>query len=156
MNFLKSYVRPHGHGKAEPPAAPAPAMEMGPSGKSSSSFSNLKSTESSRPGTRSVSRPASLYPEGDFRNADFAGVNAIKCAIASEWLHQQQHKMQIYHATPEEGVVLKRAPGEYIACPEFLATRPHGLYEAASALNAKVRQTRRTLVTQRADMAVRW
>ena len=140
MNFLKSYVRPHGHGKAGPPPVAAPPLEMAPSGKSSSSFSNLKSGENSRPGTRSVSRPASLYPEGDFRNADLAGVNAIKCAIASEWLHQQQRKMQIYHGTHEEGVVLKRAPGDYITCPEFLASRPHGFYEAASGLNAKVGQ----------------
>ena len=46
--------------------------------------------------------------------------------------------MQIYHATPEEGVVLKRAPGEFIACPEFLAGRQSGLFEAASGLNSKV------------------
>lgn len=138
MNFLKSYVRPHGQGKAAPPPAAAPPMEMTPSGKTSSTFSHLKSQGNSHAGTRSVSRPASLYPEGDFRNADFAGINAIKCAIASEWLHQQQHKLQIYHATPDEGVVLKKAPGEFIACPEFLAGRKHGLFEAASGLNSRV------------------
>ena len=143
-----SYVRPGGQKKKKgqeknnKTVDAAPAMEMTPSGKSSSTFSHLKgqdnSRPSTRPGTRSVSRPASLFPDGDFRNSDFAGVNAIKCAIASEWLHQQQHKLQIYHGTPEEGVVLKRAPGDFIACPEFLAGRQYGLYEAASALNSKV------------------
>ncbi len=138
MNFLKSYVRPHGQGKAAPPPVAAPPMEMTASGKTSSTYSHLKSQGSSRPGTRPISRPASPYPEGDFRNADFAGVNAVKCAIALEWLHQEQQKLQIYHATPNEGVVLKKALGEFIACPEFLAGRQYGLFEAASGLNSRV------------------
>lgn len=135
MNFLKSYVRPHGQGKARAPPAATP-MEMAASGKSS----HLKIAENSHPGTRSVSRPISLYPDGDFRNTDFTGINVIKCAIASEWLHQQQQKMQIYHATLNEGVVLKRAQGDFISCPEFLTASPLGLHEAASSLNAKVSQ----------------
>ena len=158
MNFLKSYVRPHGQGKAGQPSMAAPPMEMAQSGKTSSSFSNLKSQENSRAGTRPVSRPGSLYPDGDFRNSDNAGVNAIKCAIASEWLHQQQHKMQVYLATPEEGVVLKRAPGEFVACPEFLAGRQHGLYEAASSLNAKVSRGLCIAIWTRSELTwrIRW
>ncbi|KAK5006713.1 hypothetical protein LTR28_006161, partial [Elasticomyces elasticus] len=44
-------------------------------------------------GTPLGSRPASIYPNGDFRNATLGDINEIKCDVMVNWLYSQQMEL---------------------------------------------------------------
>jgi hypothetical protein len=58
--------------------------------------------------------------------------------IMCNWLHQQQVEKMWSTNAEEEGVMLKRAKGDYTCCPEDLRSNPEGFFEAVLNLNVKV------------------
>lgn len=84
------------------------------------------------------SRPTSIYPEGDFRNAAANDILEIKCDVMVNWLHQQQLESMWTNCGVGEGVVLKKIKDRYTACPSDLAETRGDLFDAVRALNVKV------------------
>ena len=91
-------------------------------------------------GSRNSSRPASLYPVGDFRNSTAEEVNDIKCEVMVNWLHSQQEEKLWTSGEEGEGVVLKKSRGMYTCSPADLAEEQAGLFQAIQTLNVKVCQ----------------
>jgi hypothetical protein len=91
-------------------------------------------------GSRNSSRPASLYPVGDFRNSPMEEINDIKCEVMVNWLHSQQEEKLWTSGEEEEGVVLKKSRGMYTCSPADLADEQAGFFQAVQTLNVKVRQ----------------
>lgn len=89
------------------------------------------------PGT--WSRPASLYPAGDFRNSQHEEINEIKCDVMVNWLYQQQMERLWTAGGVDEGVVLKKSRGAYTCCPADITEEPYGLFKAVETLNVRVR-----------------
>ncbi|KAI4124414.1 MAG: hypothetical protein LQ338_004805 [Usnochroma carphineum] len=159
MNALKSYVRPNKSGAKAPPPPPSAPIEMGVS---SSTPSTTQApgiqTAASRSGsaTPKTSRPASLHPSGDFRNQGMEEVNEIKCVVAMNWVYQLQNEYMWNSGSLGEGVVMRKAPRQFIACPPELTSVRGGLFDAAAELNAKLVMTVNTkvinLILQRDDL----
>ncbi|KAI0514471.1 glycosyl transferase family group 2-domain-containing protein [Xylaria bambusicola] len=153
MSFLKSYFAPgkdqnDGEKKKGPGKKPSPITEMtetrleGPAPAPTPNFS--------MPGTpaRSLmgSRPASLYPTGDFRNARESLLD-VKADVMCSWLYQQQLERQ--YATgilPGEGVVLKKGRNNYACCPPQLRDMKYSLYDMAMELNVRCAMTVNTRI----------
>jgi hypothetical protein len=89
-------------------------------------------------GTPRHSRPASLFPEGDFRNSAIDEIIDIKCDVMVNWLHQQQLESMWSSGGPGEGVVLKKSRGNFTCCPSDLAETSSSFYDAIRALNVRV------------------
>lgn len=85
-----------------------------------------------------ASRPASLYPEGDFRNQNKQSLLDIKSDVMVNWLHQSQLEKLWAHELPGEGVVLKKGKGDYCAAPEQLLQEEGGFFDMVAHLNVKV------------------
>lgn len=63
-----------------------------------------------------------------------------RCEIMVSWLHQQQiEKIWFDSRARDQGVVLKRAKGDYVSCPESVADEPGGFRGAIEILNVRVR-----------------
>lgn len=80
------------------------------------------------------SRPNSLYRN----SAGMAELNDIKCDVMVNWLHSQQEEKLWCAGEYEEGVVLKKARGQYACCPAELAEEPSGFLKAVELLNVRV------------------
>lgn len=143
MNAIRSYFRPAGgpnatgskpakNGRDPPLDAASRGMPL-PQELSVLSGSPGPST-TCHPG----SRPVSVHPDGDFRNNSPQDVDEIKNAIGINWVYQVQNENMWSGNSSVEGVVLKKAPGQFIACPNDLTAERGGFFDAANELNAKV------------------
>lgn len=94
----------------------------------------------SSPGVASPwgSRPASLYPAGDWRNSQSEDILEIKCDVMVNWLYQQQMERLWTAGGHDEGVILKKGRGAYTCCPADLIEEPYGFFKAVETLNVKV------------------
>ena len=128
MKSLKSYFHPAGKKDQVPPHA-APAIVE----KSSSSLSPPSQFPS-----RGGSRPASLYPTGDFRNAALEEITEIKSDVMVNYLHHQQLEHMWSDGKPGEGVVLKKSRDQYTSCPAELSQYEGGFFDAVRKLNVRV------------------
>lgn len=130
MNALKGYFAPSakgvkkGNGKKKN-VTPALEMSMAPP---SPAFNR----------TPNSSRPASLYPEGDFRNQGRDSILDIKTDVMASWLHQQQLENLWAMQLPGEGVVLKKARDNFTCCPSTLRHEQNGIFDNVSAMNVRV------------------
>lgn len=137
MGFLKSYFTPAKVAEEKNAAKRASAgaqqpgveMAMGPVSPSIRSGFN-------------PSRPASLFPEGDFRNSPRESMVDIKTDVMASYIQQQQLEKLWSTESPGEGVVLKKEKGSYACCPPDLANDPAGLYDAIVQMNVRVCYTR--------------
>ncbi|KAI4203022.1 MAG: hypothetical protein LQ346_001869 [Caloplaca aetnensis] len=157
MNTFKSYIRPNKSGaKGPPPPPPSAPMEMTAS--SSQTPSITSGTQGGRSGfaTPRGSRPASLHPSGDFRNQGMEEVNEIKCVVAMNWVYQLQNEYMWNSGSLGEGVVMRKAPRQFIACPPELTSIRGGFFDAAAELNTRLVMTVSTrvinLILQREDL----
>lgn len=99
------------------------------------------STAAPTPGTMTPgawSRPASIYPVGDFRNSQSEDLNEVKCDVMVNWLYQQQMERLWTAGGIDEGVVLKKSRGQYTCCPNDILDEPYGFFKAVEALNVRV------------------
>ncbi|KAK4978475.1 hypothetical protein LTR66_010567 [Elasticomyces elasticus] len=90
--------------------------------------------------------PASIYPDGDFRNATVGDINEIKCDVMVNWLYSQQMELLWTAGDHDEGVVLKKGQGAYTCCPSDLIDEHAGFFDAVQALNMRVVMTVNTKV----------
>ncbi|KAI4094789.1 MAG: hypothetical protein LQ344_002035 [Seirophora lacunosa] len=148
MNVFKSYIRPNKVGaKGAPPPPPTAPMEM-----SSSTDPSITKHSAPTAGSRSGyatprgSRPASLHPSGDFRNSGMEEVNEIRSVVAMNWVYQLQNENMWNNGTLGEGVIMRKAPRHFIACPQELTTIRGGLFDAAAELNSRLVMTISTRV----------
>jgi hypothetical protein len=140
MNTLRGYFQPISKKlstksskdrKKVKPAATVPAMEM--------TITPPQGSPTSTP-TRTpfTSRPSSIFPEGDFRNAPTVTLLDIKANVMVSWLHQQQVEKLWSASLPGEGVVLKRARDSFTCCPPSLRNEEGGLFDQIAAMNIRV------------------
>jgi len=145
MSFIKSYFAPT-------KAAAAKKQEVKPKAVVSEKPQMSEKTGLETPNTRYpsaigtpggnspwASRPASIYPAGDFRNNDRDDLRDIKCDVMVNWLYQQQMEMLWTAGGQDEGVVLKKTRGQYTCCPADIMEEPYGFFKAVEMLNVRVR-----------------
>lgn len=133
MGFLKSYFTPAKVAEEKKAAnrasvgaqQPGLEMAMGPVSPSIRSGFN-------------PSRPASLYPEGDFRNSPRESMLDIKTDVMASYIQQQQLEKLWSTESPGEGVILKKEKGSYACCPPDLQNDHAGLYDAIVQMNVRV------------------
>lgn len=148
MSFLKSYVTPvktedkKKESVKSMEMSESPRMPM-PTQSPQYPWASQADTATSSP---FASRPVSIYPVGDFRNAAMEEINEIKCDVMVNWLHSQQEEKLWTTGEPEEGVVLKKSKGSYACSPSDLAEERAGFYKAVETLNVRVAMTVNTRV----------
>lgn len=133
MSFLKSYIRP---GASSRPAASKPDKKATPAASVTASIAPSLSPQTRQSSTYTGSRN-SIHPIGDFRNNGQKEIEEIKSTVAINWVYQLQGENLWNNHGPGEGVVLRKAHREFIACPTELEFVRGGLFEVASELNAK-------------------
>lgn len=84
------------------------------------------------------SRPASVFPEGDFRNHAKEEILDIKCDMMVNNLYQQQMELLWTAGGHDEGILLKKSRGKYACCPSDLESEPVGFFKAVETLNVRV------------------
>ena len=143
MGAFKSYFRPN----AGPKATGSKSVENGkvPSRDAllveTTMLQDMNiSTASRGPSTphHPGSRPVSVHPDGDFRNNTPENIDELKNAMAINWVHHVQMENRWNGNGVTEGVVLRKAPRQFIACPDELRFARESLFDAATELNAKV------------------
>lgn len=135
---LKSYFAPR---KGEDKQKTAAKTEVANEKPSEAGSDGLTPLESPRPAYMSGSSGSSPYgsrPNSLYRNSGMDQLSEIKCDIMVNWLHSQQEEKLWCAGEFEEGVVLKKARGQYACCPAELAEEPHGFLKAVEALNVRV------------------
>jgi hypothetical protein len=88
-------------------------------------------------GTPWGSRPASLYPSGEFRDSNM-DMNELKCDVMVNWMYQQQMERLWTAGGHDEGVMLKRGRGQYTCCPSDISDEQYGFFKNVEMLNVKV------------------
>ena len=143
MSFLKHYFKPEvksAHKKANKGSESTLPSDSVPDGEATSA------SENGALSSRFDSRPASMYPQGDFREGrTHEAVVDIKYDVMVNWLQQQQMEYMWSSGGPQEGVVLKKRANQFVACPPDLADERGGLFDAIKLLNVKVSKCNRSL-----------
>lgn len=85
-----------------------------------------------------LSRPSSLYPEGDFRNSARDTILDIKSDVMVAWLNQAQLEKLWGNNLHNEGVVLKKARDSFTCSPATLRDDQGGLFDQVMAMNVRV------------------
>ncbi|KXT09585.1 hypothetical protein AC579_8611 [Pseudocercospora musae] len=137
-----SYLKPK-KGNQEAAAADHGKLEMTEKNGAETIVAPTPTPGAGTPGT--WSRPASLYPSGDFRNSQ-SDINEIKCDVMVNWLYQQQMERLWTAGGIDEGVILKKSRGQYTCCPADIADEPYGFFKSIEALNVRVAMTVNTRV----------
>ncbi|KAI9787052.1 MAG: hypothetical protein M1816_007723 [Peltula sp. TS41687] len=139
MNNLKSYFRPAGPQRppAEQTQRPVDSLPQGFLGPPTREHGTRSPTLMGSP---QGSRPTSSYqyPLGD---VEPDALLQLKSEMMVEHVWKQQRQKMWSVGRPGEGVVLKKARGDYVSAPQSLAYRPNGLFEAVRAMNVRVAMT---------------
>lgn len=101
-----------------------------------SNIPTLPLSLNARPHRTSSNGPA--FPEGDFRNGTAMQLMDIKADVMVNWLHHQQQERTWTNYGWDEGVVLKKARGDYVCCPSDMLQHQDGFYDSVKKLNVKV------------------
>jgi hypothetical protein len=78
------------------------------------------------------------HGEPDSRNSPAQQLVDIKAEIMASRLHQQQRERMWMDCGYDQGVVLKKAKGDYACCPSDLRIHENGLCDAVKKLNVRV------------------
>ena len=84
------------------------------------------------------SRPASIFPEGDFRNTSMMELDRIRADVVINGLSQQQSRKLWSTGQPGEGIVLRQSKGTYVCAPPDLEDDEGGLYNSVRLMNVGV------------------
>lgn len=135
---LKAYLAPGRKAdKGKEPVVEVPMSEKTPTGTSTPGFL-APSAAMSGAATPFGSRPASVFPQGDFRNNAKEEINDIKCDMMVNHLYSQQMELLWTAGGHDEGVLLKKSRGQYACCPSDLESEPSGFFKAVQMLNVRV------------------
>ncbi len=140
MNAFKSYFHPGSKkGDDKKPVTSNVEMKASPMGSRTPGLSSKTTPAGTTPAaSRPVSRPGSIYPSGDFRNAAVDEIADIKADVMVNWLYQQQMERLWTTGDRGEGVLLKKKRAEYTCCPQELQQDYAGLFDAVVKLNVRV------------------
>ncbi|KAK4193139.1 glucans biosynthesis glucosyltransferase H [Podospora australis] len=122
-----------------------------PDSRNDSDSATLRSSSKRR--TPSTSRAASVrhsvFPIGDARNSDVSALMDIRNDMMVNHLYEQQLRKQYASGMdPYEGVVLKKARGNFTCCPPQMAAIPESLYAMISQMNVRCAMTVNTPVVR--------
>ena len=139
MKSLRTYLRPQAEEIIQKKTSPPASLEMTPS---AHALKTPGVSGKSTPGY-SGSRPASLYPTGDFRNSSVDFVSEVKSELMATHLHKEQTIRSWYQGGEGEGVVLKKSRDAFTADPPELKDprRQNGLFDMVRRLNVKVSES---------------
>ncbi|OTA23999.1 hypothetical protein BTJ68_12745, partial [Hortaea werneckii EXF-2000] len=137
---LLSYVKPGKASKDKKDATPShaePELTEKPATTGDNTPRPPITPGQSTPGSPSPwgSRPASLYPAGDWRNSQQEEINEI-----NRW---SDFGLAGGH---DEGVILKKGRGAYTCCPADIVEEPYGFFKAVETLNVRTAMTVNTRV----------
>lgn len=140
MRSFKSYFHPAEKKGDDQAGAPSTVeMKESPLSPRTPAYSGSATPQYSGSGTPYTgSRPASIYPNGDFRNSTIDGITEIKCDVMVNWLYQQQLERMWTNGGVGEGVVLKKSRDAYVACPKDVSQIRNNLYDSVQKLNVRV------------------
>ncbi|KAI9699641.1 MAG: hypothetical protein M1836_002675 [Candelina mexicana] len=143
MHAFKSYFHPASKIEDEKKSVKSNVeMKASPMGPSTPGLSSKTTPAGTTPtASRSVSRPASIYPTGDFRNSAVDDIADIKADVMVNWLYQQQMERLWTSGERGEGIVLKKKRADYTCCPRELAQDYAGLFDAVLKLNVRAAMT---------------
>ncbi|KAK4104657.1 hypothetical protein N658DRAFT_417959 [Parathielavia hyrcaniae] len=104
-------------------------------------------------GSPSTSRAPSLrhsfLPAHDARSRDSDTINEIRNDMMVNWLYEQQLRKQYASGLdPYEGVVLKKARGNFTCCPPQMAAIPDSLFAVVAQMNVRCAMTVNTPVVR--------
>lgn len=135
-------------------SVPGVAQQHAHHGRNESDAATVRST-SKQQHSPSSSRPTStrhsFFPAGDARNSDADTIMEIRNDMMVNWLYEQQLRKQYASgADPAEGVVLKKARGNFTCCPPQMAALPGGssLLVVVSQMNVRCAMTVNTPVVR--------
>lgn len=131
MNALKGYLQPASKKSNKKTTFAPPPVELQNTPPRSPNDSGFQTPAGGR-----LSRPASIYPVGDFRNSPRESVLDIKSDVMVTWLHSQQLERMWGHENDNEGVVLKKQRGDFTCSPATL--RGSIFFDQVMAMNVKV------------------
>lgn len=140
MDVLKGYFQPAFKKRPKKVASggktsPTPSVELSVTPPQGSAISTPLRTPF-------VSRPSSIYPEGDFRNGPREIVLDIKADVMATWINQQQMERMWSTNLPGEGIVLKKARDNFTCAPMTLRNEVDGFFDQVVAMNVRVSYTR--------------
>lgn len=119
-------------------------------GRQPSETATAQSTAKNSPNTsRAPSLRHSFLPAHDARNRDSDTINEIRNDMMVNWIYEQQLRKQYASGMdPYEGVVLKRARGNFTCCPPQMAAIPESLFAVVSQMNVRCAMTVNTPVVR--------
>ena len=140
MNALRGYFQPASK-KTSKKVSPKKGSNVSKASAPVEMTSTPRESSTSTPRRSPLSsRPSSIFPQGDFRNAPRESILDIKADVMVNWLHQRQQEKIWTAGTPGEGVVLKKARDNFTCAPENLKTQS-SFFNSVVTLNVKVRLT---------------
>ncbi|CAG8974821.1 hypothetical protein HYALB_00000435 [Hymenoscyphus albidus] len=150
MDFVRGYLQPgSAPKKANPKPNPRKAKKNVANPPNTAPAVELQHSPTisgtSTPMRNSRSRPSSLYPRGDFRNAPAQNVLDVKADVMVNWLHEQQMEKSWCSGGPGEGVVLKKRRDNFTCAPENLSTDSR-FYDMVVAMNVRCAMTVNTRI----------
>lgn len=137
MGFL-SYLAPgqvkkNKNATADEKASPAAPVSAPVSGSVTPLF---------RPGTGPGNSAWTSRANSMYQGIEPSAAQDLKAEMLVNWMYQQQMTLLWSTGGPDEGVVVKKAPGHYACCPSDLETDPDGMFfRAIQALNVKCAMT---------------
>lgn len=84
------------------------------------------------------SRPASIFPQGDFRNSSMMDLDRIRADVIINGLSQQQHRKLWSTGQLGEGIILRQSKGIFACAPPDLEEDEGGLFDAIRTMNVGV------------------
>jgi hypothetical protein len=136
--FVKSYIAPS---KNTPPAQETPPV---PSTGLEFDLASIPGPPpipqpSPYPGSAVSSRPASIYPIGDFRNGADDEILEIKSDTMVNYMYQDMvRRMWTHEMSQGEGVVLKKRKADFICCPRTLEHDEYQFFNTVKRMNVRV------------------
>lgn len=126
------------------------AAQQSQHGRQASDTATIRSNSKQSPSTsRPTSVRHSFFPAGDARNHDSDTIMEIRNDMMVNWLHEQQLRKQYASGMdPYEGVVLKKARGNFTCCPSQMAAIPDSLFAVVAQMNVRCAMTVNTPVVR--------
>ena len=116
---------------------------LSPSGRPSSQRPYSSMLNPSAPAPSGLSNPHRNSRVNTRPSSIFAGstedVATIRAHVVGDWLHAKQMQLMWTTRSPGEGVIMKQARGNCVACPKELELVQGDLFDAVVKLNVRVR-----------------
>lgn len=146
MKAFKGYLKSTNPVAAPPKGAAAPARQQ--------DVHEIDYLPPQRPfaAHRLTNQSMNSFAAGSFRSE--SDLTNMKSDVMTEYLYKQQCLKLWASSNAEEGVILKRARGDYSSCPDDLRSVQGGLFDQVVAMNVRVCAMIYPLVHTGADLYI--